>query len=457
MQRVGLLNWNNITYDKDFTAWLLASLKQGIIEGFAISWSGASAEIEPWKALIECTRTNGEKIMIFFENTENVAVDMSGTKKVYIAVDQAKLDDGSSNAEDGTGVASIQTGASYPASNYVPLYSIASGTPTDERQYFWLKQDLLNKTDLTNLINNIVTTWNITANTFFGDWSWLTWIIVEVLSTIKTFIAWEDIIKWSALYINTDWKAYKTDASNSNKINFIWIAIDNTLSWWNIRVNIAWIDNNLNGLNIWSLYYLQNAWYINIVDWTPIQNLTRWSTNTDSYFQYTWITKTWQTFTTVTDFILRKIKLWIKKVWSPTWTVSCKLYASNFTTLIATSSTTFDISTFTTSFVDKEFTFADIILSAWTVYFLEISSSWTASTSNYWVVEWSWSNTYAGWVSYYWNWSAWQNFSKDKYFVITMWTWTYINGTIWAIPWSNNVKVWKAVSSTELLLNSWAF
>lgn len=30
--------------------------------------------------------------MIFFENTANVTVDMTGTKKVYILVDQAKLD-----------------------------------------------------------------------------------------------------------------------------------------------------------------------------------------------------------------------------------------------------------------------------------------------------------------------------------------------------------------------------
>ena len=53
--------------------------------------------------------------MVFFENTANVAVDLTGTKKVYILVDQGKLDDGSSNAEDGTGIASIQTSASYPA------------------------------------------------------------------------------------------------------------------------------------------------------------------------------------------------------------------------------------------------------------------------------------------------------------------------------------------------------
>lgn len=53
--------------------------------------------------------------MVFFENTANVVMDLTGTKKLYILVDQAKIDDGSSNALDGTGIGSIQTGASYPS------------------------------------------------------------------------------------------------------------------------------------------------------------------------------------------------------------------------------------------------------------------------------------------------------------------------------------------------------
>lgn len=130
-QRVGLLNGTNITYDKDLTAGLLAILNQWVIEGLGISWSGASANVLPWKALIECIRTNGEKVMVFFENTANVAVDLTGTKKLYIAVTQAKIDDGSSNSLDGTGIGSIQTGASYPASNYIPLASITGGVITD--------------------------------------------------------------------------------------------------------------------------------------------------------------------------------------------------------------------------------------------------------------------------------------------------------------------------------------
>jgi len=134
MQRVWLLNGNNITYDKDISAGLLASLEQGVVSGFDVSGSGASAEIESGKALIKCTRTNGEEIMVFFENTANVPVDMTGTKKVYIEIDQAKLDDGSGNVEDGSGIGAITTDPSaYPSVNFVALYDIVTGSVTDAR------------------------------------------------------------------------------------------------------------------------------------------------------------------------------------------------------------------------------------------------------------------------------------------------------------------------------------
>lgn len=160
-----MLNGNNINHDKDFTAGLLAMLNPWVIEGLAVSGSGASANITAWKALIECTRSNGEKVMVFFENTANVSVDLTGTKKVYILVDQGKLDDGSSNAEDGTGVASIQTGASWPSWSYIKVASTVSGTITDERIFLTEK----------NLLRKGFWSWNI-VDFVWGD---------EVLKTIS--------------------------------------------------------------------------------------------------------------------------------------------------------------------------------------------------------------------------------------------------------------------------------
>ncbi len=64
--------------------------------------------------------------MVSYNNTAAVAVTTSGTTKVWVEVSQAKLDDGSLNAADGTGIATINSGASFPASNYVPLASITA-------------------------------------------------------------------------------------------------------------------------------------------------------------------------------------------------------------------------------------------------------------------------------------------------------------------------------------------
>lgn len=73
--------------------------------------------------------------MVHFENTENYTINTSGTKKVYVVIDQAKLDDGSANVVDGSGIASIGTDTSYPSGNYVPLASISGGTITDARVF----------------------------------------------------------------------------------------------------------------------------------------------------------------------------------------------------------------------------------------------------------------------------------------------------------------------------------
>lgn len=68
-----------------------------------------------------------------------MTIDTTGTKKVWVEIDQAKVDVGSSNNADGTGIGYVETGASYPADSYIPLASISSGTITDEREILKLK------------------------------------------------------------------------------------------------------------------------------------------------------------------------------------------------------------------------------------------------------------------------------------------------------------------------------
>lgn len=79
------------------------------------------------------TRANGDQVLVHYENTTAVQINMTGTKKVYIEVTQSSIDDGINNAENGVGIAQIKTGTDYPVSNYLPLYSVTSGTVTDAR------------------------------------------------------------------------------------------------------------------------------------------------------------------------------------------------------------------------------------------------------------------------------------------------------------------------------------
>ena len=89
------------------------------------------------KCLIRCTRTSAtpnEDLWVVFENTTAVTINTSGTTKVWVQIPQANINDGTLNTNsDGTNIGSIQTGASYPSSNYVPLASVTSGVITDAR------------------------------------------------------------------------------------------------------------------------------------------------------------------------------------------------------------------------------------------------------------------------------------------------------------------------------------
>lgn len=97
------------------------------------------------------TRINGDVVMVYYESTASVPVNMTGTKKVYIEVSQSAIDDGSANAENGVGIGQITTGADYPASNYLPLYSVAGGDVTEARH------SVRSKTQRSNMASETIT------------------------------------------------------------------------------------------------------------------------------------------------------------------------------------------------------------------------------------------------------------------------------------------------------------
>lgn len=338
-QRIGLLNGTNITYDKDFTAGILATLNQWIIEGLTISWSGASANVIPWKALIECIRTNWEKVMVFFENTANVALDLTWTKKVYIQVNQWKIDDWSSNSEDGTGIASIQTGASYPSSNYIKIASVSSWTITYEwveianknilSKWFWLNKvryidpesgnEVLKNTSQVSVVAN--TNVIITRNAFWNEERipysaikneiWLAWKYTQSVPI------WDDIVATS--YIIDSIPVMSANVQN-------WIAVSsssdaNIASYkafdWHTVINQWWFHRNPNSVIFMDIEFLQAKVMKNIticgrqastITWWKLQ----WSNNstwTDIYTSWSAVPTTVTTISFTNTIAYKKYRV----------------------------------------------------------------------------------------------------------------------------------------------------
>lgn len=176
---------------------------------------------------------------------------------------------------------------------------------------------------------------------------------------------------------------------------------------------------------------------------------------------------------------------------------------SDLSTPIATSTNTFDVSTFTTSMVSKTFNFSNEYIVPG-VYRFKLDSSGANSTSNYlrvWDTSW-----YSWWVAYNINsvntrtwtardiwftlilisngetsWRIYRTSASYSYQVGFIWfarqtvsaaatlqidttltknqSWLtalsdyYLWNTVWTIstsPWTNSKKVWKALSATEL-------
>ena len=129
MQRIGNLNWENITYDHDISGLVRGLTDWGVIEGGTV----VGNKLQPVQAIVPLVRSNGQKILAFFESDEVIDLPTTGDYKVYIEVDQSKIDFGGNNAEDGTGIASIKTWPTLPSQNFLLLASVTAGVVKDER------------------------------------------------------------------------------------------------------------------------------------------------------------------------------------------------------------------------------------------------------------------------------------------------------------------------------------
>lgn len=183
MQRVALINGENINQDYDFSK---------ILESLATPWVVKWLEVQTgkvtaWYGFIEVER-NGTSFFVLFENTENLTIDTSGTKKVFIEINRSNINDWSSNNSDWTGIWEIKTASSYPTSNFIKLASISWWVITDDRVFIDLRTEL-NVTKQWNTFNwaNQLVKLNNEGKLPELDGSNLTGIGVDISTKIEQF------------------------------------------------------------------------------------------------------------------------------------------------------------------------------------------------------------------------------------------------------------------------------
>ena len=256
MEKITLINWLTKNQDKDFTALWVALCNGWVYDGLALSYvSWTTYQVTAGNGLILCTKTDGSKVLLHYENTATFQFTNTGTFKVWVAVTQANLDNPALNIADGTGIWGIAYGADYPADNYIPLGTVAATVCTDARTFslnyavsklnvdetilgiktFWsfLITPSTNPTAAYEVANKQYVDTVVSAQQFFlGDWSDGALIVasgttsltagavynyssisISVWATLNTSGNWNIILKcqWTATIsgtINMSWKVW---------------------------------------------------------------------------------------------------------------------------------------------------------------------------------------------------------------------------------------------------------
>lgn len=130
-----------------------------------------------------------------------------------------------------------------------------------------------------------------------------------------------------------------------------------------------------------------------------------------------------QSFTITGLTRIHNIKVYLRKLGSPTWNIQCRVYSWIGTTLVATSTNTISAAALTGAATEQTFTFTPFDTNTGTYTFV-ISKDGTTSWSNYIGIDTNGSSVYAWWSQYTVTQAMvrWAVASQDVKFIITMYT-----------------------------------
>jgi len=133
-----VLNGTNLTRDNGIQSMPSAILTEGVLQNFENELEVTLNSVAAGLCFVEVTRTTvtpNETFKVPVRITAATTIDTTGTGWVIVKIDQAKVNDGSANAEDGTGIATVEAVTVLPSDPYVILATLAAGVITDAREW----------------------------------------------------------------------------------------------------------------------------------------------------------------------------------------------------------------------------------------------------------------------------------------------------------------------------------
>jgi len=144
---VGVLNGTNLDTDFQFSQAAGRLFPTGgVYKNFLNELIVTTGQVDVGAAFVPVTRTSvspNETFSVPVRVTAPTVVDTTGNGFIILQIDQAKINDGSTNPQDGTGVATIQKVAVLPPGDgFIVLASLLAGVITDARTFLQISADI---------------------------------------------------------------------------------------------------------------------------------------------------------------------------------------------------------------------------------------------------------------------------------------------------------------------------
>lgn len=146
---VQLLNGTNLVRDAGFQAEKTAILDPGVRKNYSGELTVTTNSVAAGMCFIKVTRdvvTPNEVFLIPVIVTVATTIDTSGNGYVIVRIAKSKVNDGSANATDGSGVATVEKVTSLPATDpYLVLATLSSGVITDGRTWTQISENVIDQ------------------------------------------------------------------------------------------------------------------------------------------------------------------------------------------------------------------------------------------------------------------------------------------------------------------------